>query len=71
MCACGTIKNHAKGMCKPCYRSSDYYKEMRKPSDKKYQAENKPLIYETRKKRRTSEAYLESESYAKNLMVNI
>lgn len=70
MCVCGAIKNHAKGMCKPCYRKSDYYKELRKISDKKYQLNNKEIINETRKKRRNSIEFLESDSYAKNLLAS-
>ena len=55
-------------MCKPCYRKSEPYKQLRKPSDRKFQLENKQKIYETRKKRRTSERFKESDGYVKNLI---
>jgi len=38
--------------------------------DKKYQTENKQKIYETRKKRRNSEIYKESDDYIKTLVSN-
>lgn len=55
-------------MCKPCYRKSEPYKNLRKPIDKKFQSENKQKIYKVRKKRRTSEKYKESDGYVKNLI---
>jgi hypothetical protein len=60
--------HHAKGMCKPCYRKSEPYKDLRRPVDKKFQSENKEKIYKVRKKRRTSEKYKESDGYIKNLI---
>jgi len=68
-CVCNSEKqHHAKGMCKPCYRKSEPYKNLRKSIDKKFQSENKDKIYEVRKKRRTSEKYKESDGYVKNLI---
>lgn len=55
-------------MCKPCYRKSEPYKDLRRPVDKKFQSENKEKIYKVRKKRRTSEKYKESDGYIKNLI---
>jgi|694.fasta_scaffold100648_2 hypothetical protein len=69
--SCGLEKkNHAKNMCKSCYCKSDFYKELRKVMDKKYQTENKLKIYETRKLRRRSETYKESDDYVINLIGN-
>lgn len=68
-CVCCSEKpHHAKKMCKPCYRKSEPYKQLRKPSDRKFELENKQKIYETRKKRRTSERFKESDGYVKNLI---
>ena len=55
-------------MCKPCYRKSEPYKDLRKPIDKKFQSEKKEKIYQVRKKRRTSERFKESDGYVKNLI---
>lgn len=55
-------------MCKPCYRKSESYKDLRRPIDKKFQSEKKEKIYEVRKKRRTSEKFKESDGYVKNLI---
>ncbi len=55
-------------MCKPCYRKSEPYKDLRRPIDKKFQSEKKEKIYEVRKKRRTSEKFKESDGYVKNLI---
>jgi len=60
--------HHAKGMCKPCYRKSEPYKDLRRPIDKKFQSEKKEKIYEVRKKRKTSEKFKESDGYVKNLI---
>lgn len=60
--------HHAKRMCKPCYRKSEPYKDLRRPIDKKFQSEKKEKIYEVRKKRRTSEKFKESDGYVKNLI---
>jgi hypothetical protein len=69
--SCGLEKkSHAKFMCKSCYCKSDFYKNLRKPIDKKYQSENKLKIYETRKLRRRSETYKESDDYVKTLVSN-
>ena len=57
-------------MCKSCYCKSDFYKNLRKPMDKKYQSKNKLKIYETRKLRRRSETYKESDDYVKTLVSN-
>jgi hypothetical protein len=68
-CVCDLEKkHHAKGMCKPCYRKSTPYKNLRKLVDKKFQLKNKDKIYEVRKKRRTSQKYKESDGYVKNLI---
>jgi hypothetical protein len=68
-CVCNLEKqHHAKAMCKPCYRKSEPYKNLRKPIDKKFQLENKEKIYKVRKKRRTSQRYKESDGYIKNLI---
>lgn len=64
-------KIHAKNMCKSCYCKSDSYKELRKVMDKKYQTENRQKIYQTRKLRRRSETYKESDDYVITLIGNI
>jgi predicted DNA-binding protein YlxM (UPF0122 family) len=69
--SCGLEKkSHAKNMCKSCYCKSDFYKELRKVMDKKYQTENKLKIYETRKLRRRSQTYKESDDYVITLIGN-
>ena len=55
-------------MCKPCYRKSEPYKDLRRPIDKKFQSEKKEKIYEVRKKRKTREKFKESDGYVKNLI---
>ena len=63
-------KSHAKNMCKSCYCKSDFYKNLRKVMDKKYQVENRQKIYETRKLRRRSQTYKESDDYVITLIGN-
>jgi hypothetical protein len=69
--SCGIEKkSHARLMCKSCYCKSDFYKELRKDMDKKYQTENKQKIYQTRKLRRRSQTYKESDDYVITLIGN-
>lgn len=67
-CSICNSKSHAKGLCKKHYTKTDEYKALRKKSDSEFQSRNAEKIKEVRKKRRTSIDYLESESYAKNLL---
>lgn len=68
ICLLCDSKSHAKGLCKKHYTKTEEYKNSRRKSDSEYQLKNSEKIKEVRKKRRTSINYLESESYAKNLL---
>jgi len=68
-CYCDS-KIHAKGMCKKHYTKTDEYKNLRRKSDAEYRLRNLDKIEKVRKKRRNSIEYLESETYAKNLLYN-
>jgi hypothetical protein len=70
ICCYCTLKVHAKGLCKKHYTKTAEYKNLRKKNDAEYRLRNLKKIEEVRKIRRTSTGYLESETYAKNLLYN-
>jgi hypothetical protein len=70
ICSLCQSKVHAKGFCKKHYTKTDEYKNLRRKADAEYRLKNIEKIEQVRKKRRTSVQYLESETYAKNLLYN-
>jgi hypothetical protein len=70
VCSLCSSRVQAKGLCKKHYTKTEEYKILRRKTDSEYRLRNLKKIEDVRKKRRTSTKYLESETYAKNLLYN-